>query len=128
MQNSEQSDDAVIYSRSDSPLPNIVDRLEAIAESISDASLVCLALVAHNDDEALGPGATLATLANMPCTAIILVVFAADNSIRQDETQRAAAVLGLPPERVFQFEFHDGGLHDQKNAVRRVVRLFADGR
>jgi hypothetical protein len=111
---------------SDRFLAGVRSRLDAAAAGLADCRLVILAVVAHPDDEAIGPGGTLATLARQAHAAVFLVVVAAEDPVRRQESRRAAEVLGLPPERVFLFDFPDGGLSHHDGLVRRLLRLFAE--
>lgn len=101
-------------------------RLEGVASAVLDCRQVVLVVVAHPDDEALGPGATLSTLSALPATAVFLMVAAAGDTVRRQEFQRAAAVLGIPSEHVFLFDFPYRALAHYDVALRNILRLFAD--
>src|SRR5688572_30657644 len=65
---------------------------------------IALVVVAHPDDEALGAGATLATLVEIG-DLVILVALTSGAPRRGEEMLRAAAVLGIPSDQVFLCSF-----------------------
>jgi LmbE family N-acetylglucosaminyl deacetylase len=106
-------------------LTELRDRLEALRPSLSASPFVTLVIVVHNDDEALGPGATLAELARQP-GLVLVALLAADNPTRRAETMRTVEILGIPSEHVFQFDFPDGDLVNHFASIRRLLRIFAE--
>jgi LmbE family N-acetylglucosaminyl deacetylase len=98
------------------------------------ATRSCLVLAPHPDDETLGCGATI--MRKLAVGTPVQVVIAADgnwyrsgklsvdavNEMREEETRRACAILGLPRENITFLRFEDHRLADHRGLLRD--RLF----
>lgn len=84
---------------------------------------VVLVVVAHCDDEVIGPGASLALLSRATGFQVFVMVLAADRFERRVESLRAGAVLGIPPERFFFGALPDGDLDGRRDEIRSVLRI-----
>ena len=98
----------------------------------------CLVLAPHPDDETLGCGATI--MRKLAAGARVSVVIATDGrlsprpgglsadrwvALREEETRRACAILGLPCENITFLHFEDRRLADHRGLVRdRLFEIF----
>jgi LmbE family N-acetylglucosaminyl deacetylase len=102
------------------------EQLAVLKAGLRKSRLVCLAVVSHCDDEALGPGALLFELQRLPGVAVFVLVLAADNPQRRRESQNAALVIGLDPQRLLFASFPDGDLGRHETEIAGVLRWLRD--
>jgi len=108
------------------PRADLPAQLTAAKANVGQARMICLAVVAHCDDEAIGPGALLFELQRLPGVVVFVLVLAADNLQRQRESRKAARVLGLDPQRLLFGSFPDRTLQVHEAEISDVLRWLRD--
>ena len=95
-----------------------------------------LVVAPHPDDEAIGPGATIARHVDAGHDVTVLVVTSGGATagggddvlaVREDESRRALAHLGVGPERIVFGRLTDGNLPAERQAVVDLISRHAAG-
>jgi LmbE family N-acetylglucosaminyl deacetylase len=115
--------------------PLLLSRAEDI--TLQTAARSCVVLAPHPDDETLGCGATI--MRKLAAGTSVQVVIATDGrhaprpnklsieafvKVREGETRRACAIMGVPAENITFLRFEDGRLADHRRLLRdRLIDL-----
>ena len=95
-----------------------------------------LVVAPHPDDEAIGPGGTIARHVDAGHDVTVLVVTSGGATagggddvlaVREEESRRALAHLGVGPDRIVFGGLTDGNLPAERDAVADLISRHADG-
>lgn len=105
---------------------DLVEQLRRLSASRPQSPFTALAVCAHPDDEALGPGATLARIARLTGLQTFVLLVAPASDLRSAESLNALATIGIARENVLFAALPDGRLDEHTDTLRALLRDVRD--